>query len=627
MFEFPKEYDVIVVGAGHAGVEAALAAARMNCQTLLLTMNVDTVGQMSCNPAIGGPAKGQLAREIDAMGGEMAKAADMAGFQFRMLNTKKGPAVWSPRAQCDKKAYQLRLKWICEKEPNLDLKQGVAEKLTVRNEHATGIQTNLGIHYSGKAVVLTTGTFLRGLIHIGPNKQIGGRLGEASAVDLSNSLTEIGLELGRLKTGTPPRLLRRSIDFTRTQAQSGDEPVPYFTFWRDDLFHVEQPVISTNHANNVVQYPPGSVLARLNGQLPCYITRTTAQTVALILTNLHRSPLYSGRIKGIGPRYCPSIEDKIVKFHERETHQIFLEPEGAATDEIYVNGLSTSLPLEIQLSLVRTILGCERAEIIRPGYAVEYDYCFPTQLDHSLQTKVCGNLYLAGQINGTSGYEEAAAQGIMAGVNAARRVHGLSAMTLRRDQAYIGVLIDDLVTKGTSEPYRLFTSRAEYRLLLRHDNADLRLSPSAFENGLLPEHKYRLVQNKRTLIDAEIQRLHETRCGRHTLAKLLSRPEVRYEDLPSQNANVGREITQQVEISIKYAGYIERQAADTSRFGLLECKEIPRSFDYSSVPSLRIEARQKLAEIRPSTLGQASRIPGVSPADIGLLAVWLKRTG
>src|SRR5437870_2954968 len=409
MFLYPKEYDVLVIGAGHAGVEAALAASRMGCQTLLLTINADTVGQMSCNPAIGGLAKGHLAREIDAMGGEMGKATDMTGLQFRMLNTKKGPAVWAPRAQCDKKAYQFRMKWACEREPNLDLRQGQTSQLLFRDGEAYGIETTLGVGYHGKTVIITTGTFLKGLMHIGQNQQSGGRAGEAAAMGLSGSLKEIGLELGRLKTGTPPRLLRRSIDFSQTEAQPGDEPVPYFTFWKDDLFHMEHSDINPNDiGHSSGKYPPGSILDRLTGQLPCYITYTTEKTATIIRANLHKSPMYSGVIEGVGPRYCPSIEDKIVKFPEKERQQIFLEPEGIATDEIYVNGFSTCLPFDVQLEMVRTITGCENAEILRPAYAVEYDFSFPTQLHSSLEVKVCRNLFLAGQINGTSGYEEAA---------------------------------------------------------------------------------------------------------------------------------------------------------------------------------------------------------------------------
>jgi tRNA uridine 5-carboxymethylaminomethyl modification enzyme len=626
MFVYPNKYDVIVVGAGHAGVEAALAAAHMGCQTLLLTMNVDSIGQMSCNPAIGGLAKGHLAREIDALGGEMGKATDMTGLQFRMLNTKKGPAVWAPRAQCDKKHYQFRLKWVCETTENLDVKQGQTARILHKDGEAYGVETTLEVQYHAKAVIITTGTFLRGLMHIGFNQQSGGRAGDVAAGSLSGSLKEIGLELARLKTGTPPRLLRRSIDFDKTEVQPGDEPVPYFTYWKDDLFHVEQSHRFRGTPAGT-QYPPGSVLAKLNGQLPCYITFTNDKTAKVIRDNLHKSPLYSGKIEGVGPRYCPSIEDKIVKFADKESHQIFLEPEGIETDEIYVNGCSTSLPFEVQVELIRTIKGCENAEIMRPAYAVEYDFAYPTQLNPSLETKACQNLYLAGQINGTSGYEEAGAQGIMAGINAARRVKALKPIVLRRDQAYIGVLIDDLVTKGTIEPYRMFTSRAEYRLLLRQDNADMRLSEIGHEIGLLPERNYRKFQAKKEAVENEIRRLNSNYYISDSLAKILSRPETAYADLPNRDESLSPEVIEQVEITVKYAGYVERQEMEIEKFKKLEDKEIPGAFDFSTVPGLRLEARQKLSKIRPATIGQAARISGVSPADVGILMVCLKRFG
>jgi tRNA uridine 5-carboxymethylaminomethyl modification enzyme len=601
IFTYPKRYDVIVIGAGHAGTEAALASARIGCQTLLLTTNLDTIGQMSCNPAIGGLAKGHLAREIDALGGEMGANTDATGIQFRMLNTKKGPSVWAPRAQCDKKAYQFRLKWVIEKQPNLDAKQAMIDDLIVQGDKVCGVVTKMGARYEAGAVIVTTGTFLRGLIHIGESKMEAGRAGEPAAYSLSDSLRRLGFELGRLKTGTPPRLNRRSIDFSKMDLQPGDDPIPFFSYRTPPTFHVEQ--------------------------LPCYLTYTTEKTREVIQANLHRSPMYSGQIQGIGPRYCPSIEDKFVKFAEKERHQIFLEPEGRSTDEFYVNGASTSLPEDVQMLMIQSIIGLENAQIMRPAYAVEYDYSLPHQLHPTMETKRIQNLYFSGQINGTSGYEEAGAQGLVAGINAALNAKKQQPLILTRADSYIGVLIDDLITKSTDEPYRMFTSRAEYRLLLRQDNADLRLTPIGRKVGLVFNEHWELFDKKRLAVEREIGRLRKSRVGSFTYAEILRRPEITYNSLPIADTTLPAHVTQEVEIQLKYEGYIARDLEQIERFRKLEDKSLPGWLDYDKIAALRFESRQKLTRFRPDSIGQASRIPGVTPADIAILLVWIKRAG
>jgi tRNA uridine 5-carboxymethylaminomethyl modification enzyme len=610
-----QPYDVIVCGAGHAGCEAALAAARLGADVLMLTGNLDTIAQMSCNPAIGGQAKGHMVREIDALGGEMAINADTTAIQFRLLNASKGPAVQAPRAQCDKKAYQFRMKHVLELQENLDIFQAMVQGLIFKGDRVVGVRTNLDVEFHAKTVIVTTGTFLRGLMHVGKNKNPGGRMGDFSAEGLSGSFLEAGIELERLKTGTPARILGSSIDFTHLEEQKGDAAPTLFAFYdtreEGNLFHVE------HSGQRKLGWSPGT------DQVSCWMTYTGAQTQEVVKANLHRSAMYSGEIEGTGPRYCPSIEDKIVRFTDKDRHMLFLEPEGRHTDEWYINGLSTSLPFDVQLELLRSVQGLEKVHMLRPAYAVEYDFAPPTQLFPTLESKKVENLFFAGQINGTSGYEEAAGQGLVAGVNAVQKLRGEEPLVLKRHECYIGVLIDDLVTKGTNEPYRMFSSRAEHRLLFNHPSAELRLFDHASRLKLIDAQRLQRITEKAKKIDQWISRLEKERSRGSTYAEHVRRSRSQ-DDFPVELQSEPREVRDEVHYRVAFKGYLDREMKQVEKMRHIDHIRIPENFKYLNVNGLRNESADKLSRIMPRTLGQASRISGVNPADISILMVHLE---